>query len=268
MTGMEYVMKTLSAALREGDLGALERCLDEHPELGTEPVDASLLPEGCAGWYLLHLAAFHGQAEVERHLIARGANPSALNAEGRTALHVALEYNNTTRDVLLELGVPQDPASAAALNDVPLLADFLAAAPELVDDLSTGLSPLGWAAYFGSAEAGRFLLERGARRDGEALHCAAQVNGVTFGRLLLEHGFDPDRRLPSWGCTALHAAAGMRYTKDARKFVTLLLQAGADPGALDALGRTALEIAETGAAGSSSEESRLAFTRLARLLRG
>jgi hypothetical protein len=90
MTGMEYVMKTLSAALREGDLGALERCLDEHPELGTEPVDASLLPKGCAGWYLLHLAAFHGQAEVERHLIARGANPSALNAEGRTALHDAL----------------------------------------------------------------------------------------------------------------------------------------------------------------------------------
>ena len=106
---------------------------------------------------------------------------------------------------------------------------------------------MGWAAYFGAVDSVRELLAHGADPRDESLHCAARVNRVEVGRILLEHGADPDATLDGWGCNALHAAAGMRYSSDTSEFVRLLLDAGADAILRDHRGRTALQIAEEGA---------------------
>ena len=165
-----------------------------------------------------------------------------MNAEGRTALHVALEYNNTTRDALIELGVMVDVCAAASLERMDRLQELLDADPELANDTSTGLPPLGWASYFCALVSARLLLDRGAR-TGTALMCAAEVACVRVGRLLVERGAAPDELQESRGECAIHSAAAMPHTQDSRPFVEMLLESGADVNVRDADGRTAVAIA-------------------------
>ena len=81
--------------------------------------------------------------------------------------------------------------------------------------------------------------------DGELL-CAASVGHVEVGRLLIENGADPNEIIEKACGNALHAAAAMRYTSDARRFIEMLLAHGADLEAHTSDGRTALQIAEAG----------------------
>jgi len=207
---------------------------------------------------------------VARALAEAGADLAARHAGGRTALHVALEFDNATRDLLIELGVPVDASAAAARGDTTRLEELLAEEPGLVDDASTGLEPLAWAAYFGQLDAARLLLDRGARLDGQALHCAAQVDGAEIARLLLARGADPNLWLDGWGATPLHAAAAMRYATDSTRVIRVLLDAGADPARRSARGATPREIAERlaheRAARGAAESEERAYGEVAALL--
>lgn len=230
-------------AILRCDLAHVEAALVRHPDLARAVAPAGLAPEHIAGCTTLHLAAYAGCADIERLLVQHGADPGAVNVEGRTPLHTALEYNNTTRQVLIELGAPVDAAAAAALNDVPRLAALLAADPGRLEDRTTRLTPLEWAAYHNAIDSARELLRRGADPNDGALLCAASVAAVRVGELLLAGGADPNATPAGRGFTALHVAAGMRYTDDGTEFVHLLLSSGADPGAVTEDGRTPLDVA-------------------------
>lgn len=97
--------------------------------------------------------------------------------------------------------------------------------------------------------------------------------GMSASVSLLELGADPNAVFPDNGRTALHAAAGMRYTDDSTVFITMLLRAGADPLLRARDGRTALEIAQAGAAREAStrdrdDAHRRDFDGIIRLLNG
>ena len=237
----------LFAAVAEGDLETVDALLEEQPDLVTAVVDGDADTPG-AGCTPLHLAAQSHHTAIAQRLVAAGIDVDARNAEGRTALHDAIEHGAMElAEWLVDQGAEIDVCAAAILGDLEQLVALVEEDPGLVDDRTTHLSPLGWAAYGNQPETARALLDRGARPDDGELLCAASVGHVEVGRALLEHGADPDALHPEAGGNALHAAAAMRYTCDTREFVALLLEAGADPTVKSAQGTTALEIAETGA---------------------
>ena len=170
-------------AIETADVGAVRDLVGRQPSLLTERIgqDADRMRRGYLG---LHLAAHLGHGAIEQALVELGADPNGLNAERRTALHVALEYNNTTVDTLIELGVTVDVCAAASLERMDHLQELLDADPELANDTSTGLPPLGWASYFCALDSARLLLDRGARAGTTALMCAAEVR-VRAGRAIV-----------------------------------------------------------------------------------
>jgi ankyrin repeat protein len=250
------------------DVPRVLELLAEDASLVDAVADPKLTPDQTAGFSALHLAVYRGNAGLVKILVKHGADLNACNEDGRTPLHVALEYNNTTTHVLLELGANVDVCAAAALGRVDRLRELLDADAALVDDRSTHLSPMGWAAYFCAVPSVEELIARGARLDDGSLLCAASVNCVAVGEILLSHGVDPDSVPPEWGGNALHAAAAMRYTEDSSDFVRFLLDRGADVNLRTLSGRTALEIVEEAARVTEvSERKRQSYGVVAELLR-
>ena len=98
----------------------------------------------------LHEAAFQGQAEAARHLLAAGANPDAAGKGGTCALHLAARHGH--------LDVARALCDAGAS---PLIAD------------GKGLSPLHLAVRYGRVAIARLLLDAGATTD------AVDRNGAT-----------------------------------------------------------------------------------------
>lgn len=239
--------EALFDAVRGGDAAVVEALLADRPGLARAVLPAAAAPHGAAGITALHLAVAAGQAEIVRLLVAAGAELDARNGEGRTALHDSIELGQRRiTELLIAAGAEVDVCSAAILGRLGRLRRLLDADPGLVSDRRTGLSPLAWAAYGNQTGTAAELLRRGARPDDGELLCAASVGHVEVGRVLLEHGADPNEIHPGAAGNALHAAAGMRYTDDATAFVVLLLEAGADPAIRSRDGSTALEIAEAG----------------------
>ncbi len=226
-------------AIRSGDVSRLARLVAERPALLAATTAAS---DGRTG---LHAAVHARQSAAARVLVEAGIDLEARNAEGRTALHDSIEFGvPEITELLLARGAELDLCSAAILGRLERVRELLDRDPAAVDDRSTGLSPLGWAAFGNQVAVARELLRRGARMDDGELLCAASVGHVEVGRVLIEHGADPDR-IDERACgNALHAAVAMRYTHDSRRFVEMLLERGADIDARTPDGRTALRIAE------------------------
>ncbi len=239
-------------AVRRGDLVTARAMIDKDRDLvrtvlraGTESPEAGSTP--------LHVAAREGQAGMIRLLVRHGADLEARTEEGRTALHDAIEHAQPgAQKALLDAGAELDICAAAILGRLEDLRAMLDRDPEQVNDRSTSLSPLGWAAFGNQVEVAKELLERGARMDDGELSCAALVGHAEVAEVLLAHGADPNAIEPRPGTNALHAAAELRYTDDATRFVQLMLQAGADPAIRSRDGRTALDIAEAGARAQAS----------------
>jgi len=246
-----------------GDNQAVSDALAADPNL----LRTSVERDHVTGWTPLHLALRRGHADVVRTLIAAGADLSARTEHGRTPLHICLQYNRLLRSQLLAAGAEVDNAVAAYFDEADLLRDHLDGDPSALNDDTTGMTPLQWAAY-GSADAvTRLLIERGARLDG-ALSAAAEVNGVAVTRLLLAAGADPCWADPDTGETALHIAARHNSRPDNTTVARVLLEAGADVDLVSSDGVTAVDISRIGAARQSGEdpERRSAYDDMVALL--
>jgi ankyrin repeat protein len=240
-------VRRLAEAVLARDRAAVRGLLHAAPDLIEERPPGDLHPASSPGAGWLHLAVAVGDDAILTHLIERGAPLDQRNADGRTALHDALEDGRVGfEDVLIEAGAEVDVCAAAMLGDETRLAACLAAAPDSANDRTTGLSPVGWAAFGNQAGAAQSLIAAGARLDDGELFCAASCGHLEVARVLLDAGADPNER--RGGRCLLHEAARMRYTDRAAGLVEELLARGADPGALDDQGRTPLQVAEAGQA--------------------
>ncbi|GAB3736665.1 ankyrin repeat domain-containing protein [Luteimonas pelagia] len=160
--------------------------------------------------------SWHGRPEAVMTLLANGADPRAVDAEGNTPLHHAARSS--------------DPGVAALLRD---------AGAELDVPNAEGVTPLGMACGVGNWRLARFLLERGARPEvpggTPALLAAAgtEEDDPAGVQLLLKHKAKLDAR-DATGRSALHEAAAAGHAE----IISVLLAAGADVHAADANDRT------------------------------
>ena len=187
---------------------------------------------------------------------AVAADPSLLSwrdAQGVSALLWSIYSGQTlVRDFLLvemaRTGVPLDAFQAAAVGDPDLLTKAHESAPSAVTDYSgDGWTALHLAAAFGSPEAVRLLLARGAAVDAvstnaqknQPLHAALALsrNPETI-QLLLTAGADPNARQTA-GFTAIFSAAAANR----RDLVELLVSHGADAGIRNDFGQSAADFA-------------------------
>jgi Ankyrin repeats (many copies) len=259
VAALNDVGERLINAVGDGDLKTIREVLDRHPELvkaNTEIDQVALMPVDYKGaprkpremlaLQLLHLAIIRGNVEVMRLLIERGADVNARNADGRLPLHDSFELNHDDfTKILLDSGAVVDVCAAAAYGMFDRLREILARHPEEANDLQTGNSPLGWAAFGHQPESARILLQRGAvvdraPYDAGAWGPAAMVASTDVARVLLEHGADPNWR-DERGNTPIHCVIQSRILRDPAEFVRVLVEFGADLGLRNSDGRTALD---------------------------
>ncbi len=241
----------LSQAIRRGDPAAVRAALAEDPGLANARATSHRVPQGeTEGWSALHAAIEAGSLEIARTLVEAGADLEARTEReraSRTPLHDSIEMGQPKiTELLLESGAFVDICSAAILGKLDRVRELLDTDPALANDMSSGLSPLGWASYGDQPEIARELIRRGARLNDGALACAAACDHVAVSRVLLESGYEVDHREDPSRKTALHLAAAMPFTSDASAVVTLLIEAGADVDARTAKGRTPLAVALAG----------------------
>ena len=217
--------------LESRDLDGVRAVIGAQPGLLHEAFPQNLAPEdlgrGQAGNTPLHLAAYFGGRAIMKYLIGKGASLDARNAEHRTPSHVALEHNFEAIKDLEQLGIEKDHIHAACRHDHERLREILLTEPDSASDMSTGLSVLGWATYYGAKESAEILFEHGAQPCGRELHCAAGIANPDFGALLIDRGADVNEA-DGDGATPLHVAVAHQYSSDATDFVRLLLERGAD----------------------------------------
>lgn len=216
----------------KGDEGVVRAALDAEPglaRLAWEPVrDGAVWEHGVTA---LHIAVRQGDSGLVELLLARGADPDARTRTGedsRTALHDSYECGREPiTKLLLERGATYDISVAAARGDFARVTELLEEDPQLVNDPSNGLSPLGWAGYGQDAAMVPFLVERGAELRDE-LCCPSGTGRLDILRAFLAAGADPDGLSPGWEGRPLHVAAALRYSADNVPAARVLLDAGAD----------------------------------------
>jgi len=195
---------------------------------------------------LLSIAAWNGQPEMVRLLLAHGANPKALDGDGRDALAGAIAVGNgEILQMLLDAGV--DPNRRWKVGYASCL---LAATYGRVEILQTlvdhqgkvdarddfGLTPLMLAVQMGREDAVRWLLEHGApvyprnAWQQSALGQAKQLKNPELGKrmadLLHKAGADEADAIRPMDADFLKAAAEGNLAK-----VKGLLAQGADVNA-------------------------------------
>ncbi len=160
--------------------------------------------------------SWHGRPDAVTTLLANGADPRAVDAEGNTPLHHAARSS--------------DPGVVALLLDAAAQIDALN---------HEGRTPLGIACVAGNWRLAKFLLQHGAHPDPASglpalLAAAATEEDDPAGvQLLLKHKARLDAR-DAEGRSALHEAAFAGHAD----IVAALLAAGADAQARDQRGRT------------------------------
>lgn len=254
-------------AARAGDLETVRLLLQAGAGLDARAIDgstpllvASRSTEALAGidWRVIPYAS--GHEETALHLVARGADVTAADRFGRTALHAAVETNRPRlAAALLAAGAGVD---ARFTDRVPALrGDYVSRAPY------KGATPFWLAARAADLEMMRLLLDAGAdpalpNAFGTTPLMVASGLGENDARrppdhqvfaavsLLVALGADVTARTPA-GSTALHGAAAMWEDE----VIQLLVDHGADVDAEDGRGRTPLHLVEYGNANAPSEST-------------
>jgi ankyrin repeat protein len=162
--------------------------------------------------------------DVLKYLLEAGADPSAANKDGITALHEAAVY----------------PAFAPAIKML-----VKAGAQVDVPEAKYHFSPLHLAALKGNVEGVRELLAQGARPDSLAnqsftpLMLALNAGNQAIADLLLKDGADPLKQTDG-GKSCLHFAAESAPADSIKQ----LLARGASLTAVDGSGKTPLQMAQ------------------------
>ena len=186
-------------------------------------------------------AAKGGDSRAARTLLARGADANAVEADGSTALHWAVENDDPelTRALLAagaRVGVANRhgiaPLHLAATNgDAGIVQQLIAAGADVNGATPGGETPLMMAARTGNPETLEALIARGAIVDARegwrgqtALMWAATENNAAAIRLLLEAGADVRATSTSGRFTAFLFAVRAGHVDAARA----LLDGGAD----------------------------------------
>jgi ankyrin repeat protein len=246
----------LRLAVREGDLAKVTAILDRHPALihATDDLDPDPeqreRPVDTRGMRLLHLCVAEDRIDVARLLIARGADLDARNNDGRTALHDSFELNRDhIAELLMASGAAIDVCAAVAYRKRDRLREILRADPSQANDLTTGLTPLGWSGFANDEHAAQLLVDHGAivdrpPYDHEAWGPTAMCAYVPVAKILLAAGAGPN-----WADaerdTVLHHVLASPMVIDPSPFVACLLAAGADPTRTNDRGLSALDDALT-----------------------
>jgi ankyrin repeat protein len=204
----EEARRALWRAVNAGEEDAVRAALADNSGLATAYETFDYQPTTVMT--MLHVAASRDHIQIMQHLLAAGADPSALAPPGKgkmTPLHCAGRGNGLAVKTLLDAGA--DPNACA----------------------NRGPTPLYSAAFNGNLEGCRLLLARGAHPDGKpssalplfaaameskvaiielllgagatlhpkdskkdtALHHAARQGDVAVNRFLLERGLNPDQ---------------------------------------------------------------------------
>jgi ankyrin repeat protein len=214
-------------------------------------------------------AAERRDVDALRALLKQGADPNAAQADGATALHWAVHWDDHQAvDILVRAGAKPDslndlgvfPLSLACANGSGAMAKrLLAAGASVRTALPSGESPLMTCARTGAADAVRLLAERGAdvnaretHRGQTALMWAAGGKHPDAVKALLERGADANA-VSTGGFTPLMFAAREGDPESLR----LLLAAGARIDATTPAGESALLIAAASVSGVTARDYRV-----------
>jgi ankyrin repeat protein len=255
--GSTPTTQTIFGAIEKGDAAAMGALLDADPML----VHARHADPHLHHWSTLQFAAAHGELEICRLLVERGAEvytnpmntyPPVIQAAWKKHQHVVdyfLQEIPDRADGTNKLGVSLNLAARQGWTEI--VRRHLAA-----DALSVhqrgwiGDTPLHWPAHNSHAEIVKLLLEAGAAIEadeincygGKPLHWASEHAPATV-EILLREGADVNSRNVKadssfFGMTPLIMNATQR--DDCGEVTELLIAAGADVNATDAAGKTAL----------------------------
>lgn len=213
---METLPDELIAVVRRGEMKKMAKWLRKGS------VDA----QDAEGNTLLHVAVYHGHADVMRDLIKRGATIDVANEDGGTALMVACQLGSLPEvSLLLHHSADvdwQNPHGATALHtaaahDNPGALMLLLDKSAMVDIQTTdGYTALMSAAGAGSDSCVRLLLDGGVtvalqnNMGQTALRCA-EIKGHVSTQLLLQRACTP----PGSPCELAHDAVLLKM-KDGR----------------------------------------------------
>ncbi|KAG6629825.1 E3 ubiquitin-protein ligase KEG-like [Carya illinoinensis] len=215
-----------------------------------------------------HICAFYGQPVCMRELLLAGADPTAVDADGETILHIAVAKKFTEcAIVVLENGGCKSMGVLSSKDLTPLHLCISTlnvaivkrwaeiASPKEISEAIDIPSSAGTALCMAAAikkdretegrELVRILLAAGASPTAQdtqqfrtALHTAAMANDVELVKIILDAGVDVNIRNVN-NTIPLHLA----LAKGAKPCVELLLSAGADCNMQDDDGDNAFHIA-------------------------
>jgi hypothetical protein len=219
--------QSLAQAIDLDDVATVEAAV----RTGLVSVDRRIPARGYAeGAPLLVLAARAGSLGVVRFLLSAGANANARSPIGETAIMMASYFR-----------VEGEQGSAGSNARHEEVVRLLVAAGAVLENMPGEYTPLAYAAFQGHDRIVRFLLERGARVDGDAHNGVASANTALMMaamqghestlRLLLRAGADPRIRLIG-GHTARELAA-----KNRQRHLAVLLQCAEMLGPRDSYAR-------------------------------
>ena len=222
--------EALISALKLGEDQFVIQGLTENPAL--------IFHRDNEGATLLHLAARYHQKPLAEHFLLKGLDPNILNHQNRSPLHDSFEAGATDiSQLLIENGAKMDINYAAGIGNIEAMEKLIAANPGLVDDVSTGISVMEWAAFGNNEDSIYFLYEHGVDVNSQKsnstntpLMAAAKCNNCRAARALLELGGDPNLTSGE-GFTALHAAATLQFSHDTTAISAMMLAYDAEVNA-------------------------------------
>eukprot|EP00961_Rhodomonas_salina_P141332 1902813-Rhodomonas_salina.1 len=197
---------------------------------------------------LLMQAASYGHVGVVRKLVAAGADRSAQQMDGWTALHFAqMDVQDEARlgELVPLLADTSTLHGALRARDVDAVGRLIEAKCDVNEVDKDGRTPVYYAAEKGQTEAVRRLLAAGCEvekedKSGSTPLFAAAFHGHTAAvSLLIEAKCEVDKQLESTAMTPLALAAGQGHVE----VVQQLLAGGADK-TLPAGGASAWETAQ------------------------
>ncbi|CAH1156127.1 unnamed protein product [Phaedon cochleariae] len=203
----------------EGDNMSLFNILIKHPNINIEI-------RNFEGFTPLMVATINSRRDMVLGLLRKGADPNAASALGNRALHFACRLSH--------MGIVFDLiTNGGQVNGLSNCFDVTPLAIAAIDSPSMIIT--------------RYLLRKGAVLSGSKqfpllLECALACNNerrLATLRILIDYGMDINQVHPMEKRNCLHYAAISGYTPLAE----YLLSEGADLDAIDATGRTPLEIA-------------------------